>query len=220
MRPKSVNVKRAALQQYWHESGFTGIYLRATLRTLQFSTAIILLGLYGSELHHRSTLPNSPPLTNEIYALVVALLSVLTVAFHCFLTIKRVPYILWDFVMCVLYAALAGTFGGTYLAVSSREELAAEDRVGSLKGMKAGVAFDLLGLALWMLTFLQGSVWCCKARRFTRRTDVEEAPVERREGPAPMAERERFSSDERTLYAESMTKDDETSKVKGVKEIC
>lgn len=121
--------------------------------------------------------------------------------------------------MCVLYAALAGTFGGTYLAVSSREELAADDRVKSLEGMKAAVAFDLLGLALWLLTFLQGSVWCCKARRFTRRTDVEEAPVEKSEVP-PMAERERPSSDETTLYAESMTKDDVKDTEKGVKEMC
>ena len=75
--------------------------------------------------------------------------------------------------MCVSYAALAGTYGGTYLAVSSSESLAAEDRVKSLEGMKAAVAFDLLELVLWLLTFLQGRIWCCKARRFTRRTDVE-----------------------------------------------
>lgn len=219
MRPKSVNVKRAALQQYWHETGFTGIYLRATLRTLQFCSAIIIIGLYGSELHHRSTLTGYAPLTNEIFALVVGLLSVFTVGLHCFLTIKRVPYIIWDFVMCVLYAALAGTFGGTYLVVGSREDLAAEDRVRSLEGMKAAVAFDLLGLALWLLTFLQASVWCCKARRFTRRTDVEAAPVERND-VSTMAERQRPSSDETTLYAESMTKDDVKDPEKGVKEMC
>lgn len=117
--------------------------------------------------------------------------------------------------MCVLYAALAGTFGGTYLAVDSRESLADEDRVKSLEGMKAAVAFDLLGLVLWLLTFLQGSVWCCKARRFTRRTDVEVGEMDRRDVPA-MAERERPSLDETTLYAESMEKNNE----KGVKEMC
>jgi hypothetical protein len=218
-RTKPVNPKRAALQQYWHETGFTGIYLRATLRTLQFCSAIIIIGIYGSELHYRNNLTGYAPPTNEIFALVVGLLSVITVGLHCFLTIKRVPYIVWDFVMCVLYAALAGTFGGTYLVVGSREELAEEDRVKSLEGMKAAVAFDLLGLALWLLTFLQGSVWCCQARRFTRRTDVEVALPERNDVPT-MAERERPSEDERTLYAESMTKDDEKSTEKGVKEMC
>ena len=218
MHSKPVNLKRAALQQYWHETGFTGIYLRAALRTLQFCSAIIIIGIYGSELHYRSNHTDTS-ITNEIYALVVGLLSVFTVGLHCFLTIKRVPYIVWDFVMCVLYAALAGTFGGTYLAVGSSEGLAAEDRVKSLEGMKAAVAFDLLGLVLWLLTFLQGSVWCCKARRFTRRTDVEIGSTERNDVP-PMTERERPSSDETTLYAESMTKDDEKDTEKGVKEIC
>ena len=219
MPSKAPSPKRAALSQYWHETGFTGIYLRAALRTLQFCSAIIIIGIYGSELHHRSNHAASTPITNEIYALVVGLLSVFTVGLHCFLTIKRVPYIVWDFVMCVLYAALAGTFGGTYLVVGSREELAAEDRVKSLEGMKAAVAFDLLGLVLWLLTFLQGSVWCCKARRFTRRTDVEVGAPERSDVP-PMAERERPSSDETTLYAGSMTKDNEKDTEKAVKEIC
>ena len=123
--------------------------------------------------------------------------------------------------MCVLYAALAGTFAGTYLAVSSREGLAEEDVVKSLEAMKAGVAFDLLGLVLWFFTFLQGSVWCCKARRFTRRTDVEVGPVERRDG-STMAERERPrpSSDERTLYAESMVNGGGKGIEKDVKEMC
>lgn len=196
--PSAISPRRAALQQYWHESGLTGIYCRATLRTLQFSTAIIIIGLYGSELHYRSK-HSDTAITNEIYALVVGLLSVLTIGLHCFLTIKRVPYIIWDFVMCVLYAALAGTFGGTYL-VGSNKDLLPEDRVRSLDGMKAAIAFDILGLVLWLFTFLQGSIWCCKARRFTRRTDVEETSTEVGVSP-PDTENERVSSDETTLYA-------------------
>lgn len=215
MRSKAssaINPKRAALQQYWHEDGFTGIYLRAALRTMQFASAIIIIGIYGSELHYRSK-SSATPNTNEIFALVVALLSVFTVGLHCFLTIKRVPWIIWDFVMCVLYAALAGTFGTTYLV--GRNDLAPEDDVKSLAGMKAGIAFDLLGLFLWFFTFMQGSIWCCKARRFTRRTDVEVAPTEPNEVHR-MAEHERPSSSQTTLYAESMHKGNE----KGVKEIC
>jgi hypothetical protein len=195
--PSPTNPKRAALQQYWHESGFTGIYLRAALRTMQFASAIIIVGIYGSELHYRSK-SSDTPITNEIFALVVGLLSVFTVGLHCFLTVKRVPWILWDFVMCILYAALAGTFGGTYLV--GVDELLPEDRVRSLEGMKAAFAFDLL---------------CCKARRFTRRTDVEEASTEPSAAPA-MAEHGRPSSSEETLYAGSMTKYNE----KVTKEVC
>jgi hypothetical protein len=179
---------------------------------MQFASAIIIVGIYGSELHYRSK-SSDTPITNEIFALVVGLLSVFTVGLHCFLTVKRVPWILWDFVMCVLYAALAGTFGGTYLV--GVDELLPEDRVRSLEGMKAAFAFDLLGLVLWLFTFLQGSVWCCKARRFTRRTDVEEASTEPSAAPT-MAEHGRPSSSEGTLYAGSMTKYNE----KVTKEVC
>lgn len=204
MRPSVPNPKRLALQQYWHEEGSTGIYARATLRTLQFSSAILIIGLYGSELNYRSN-QSDTPITNEIYALIVGLLSVITVGLHCFLTVKRVPFIVWDFVVCVLYAALAGTYGTTYL-VGGADELEAMDRVRSLDGMKAAVAFDLLGMVLWLLTFLQGSVWCCRARRFTRQTDVEEM-VDAPSTPeieSWAAKRERSSSDEVTLYAESL----------------
>ena len=75
MPSKAPNPKRAALQQYWHETGFTGIYLRAALRTLQFSSAIIFIGIYGSKLHYRSNHADTP-ITKEVYALVVGLLSV------------------------------------------------------------------------------------------------------------------------------------------------
>lgn len=105
--------------------------------------------------------------------------------------------------MCVLYAALAGTFAGTYL-VGSSKDLLPEDCVRSLEGMKAAIAFDLLGLVLWLFTFLQGSIWCCKARRFTRRTDVEE-PSNEAGVVQPSKEDERASSDETTLYAGSAT---------------
>jgi hypothetical protein len=210
----TTNPNRASSQQYWHSTSFTSLYLRTTLRTLQFACAIIILGLYGSECHYRNAFTDTP-ITNEIYALVVGLLSVITVGIYCFLTVKRVQYVLWDFVLCVLYAALAGTFGGTYLVVGGEEELLAEDRVRSLRGMKAAVIFDLIGLVLWLVTFLQGSIWCCKARRFTRRTDVESATIEANVIPQ-MLERERRTSTQTTLCAESFIENDE----KGVKEIC
>ena len=212
MRSKSqkvANQKREALQQYWHEGGSTGIYARATLRTLQFSSAIIAIGIYGSSLHQRSQASN--PITNEIYALVVGLLSVFTLGVHCLFTIKRVPFVLWDFVVCVLWAALAGVYGTIYLASG---DLAQEDRVKSLDAMKVGVAFDLLSMVFWLLSSLQGCVWCCRARRFTRKTDVAEmGEVKAASRPeetyassfAPAYSR--ASSDESTLYAGSIAQE-------------
>jgi hypothetical protein len=203
--PKVVNPKREALQQYWHEGGSTGIYARATLRTLQFSSAIIAIGIYGASLHQRNQASN--PITNEIYALVVGLLSVFTLGFHCLFTIKRVPFVLWDFAVCVLWAALAGVYGTIYLRGG---DLAQEDRVESLDAMKAGVAFDLLSMVFWLLSSLQGCVWCCRARRFTRKTDVvlmEAGSTDEAYGRSFAPVDNRASSDETTLYASSIAQE-------------
>ena len=167
--PSATNLKRAAQQQYWHESGFTGIYTRATLRTLQFFSSIILLGIYGSDL---SVFPSTSLVssTNWIFAIVVAVLSALTCVLHCFLTIKRVAWIFWDFVLAVLFAALAGSFGTTYLGTVNEEDRRA---TASVSKMRAGVAFALLGMVLWFATWILGLGWCCAARRITRKTDVD-----------------------------------------------
>ena len=211
------NPKREALQQYWHEGGSTGIYARATLRTLQFCSAIITIGIYGSSLHQRSQASN--PITNEIYALVVGLLSVFTLGFHCLFTIKRVPFVLWDFAICVLWAALAGVYGTIYLRGG---DLAQEDRVGSLDAMKVGVAFDLLSMVLWLLSSLQGCVWCCRARRFTRKTDVaaemgevEASPSDETYARSFAPGDSRASSDESTLYAGSIAQEKENKLCEG-----
>jgi hypothetical protein len=208
-----INPKREALQQYWHEGGSTGIYARATLRTLQFCSAIITIGIYGSSLHQRSAASN--PITNEIYALVVGLLSVLTLGFHCLFTIKRVPFVLWDFVICVLWAALAGVYGTIYLKGG---DLAQEDRVRSLDAMKASVAFDLLSMVFWLLSSLQGCIWCCRARRFTRKTDVAAEMGEVEASPSNETYGRRFApgdsracSDETTLYAGSIAQEKDGS---------
>lgn len=190
MAPKTPSPKRLALQQYWNSTGTTGIIARATLRTAQFTAAVIVLGLYASSMHNLRENHPTTPITNEIFALVVSTLSVLTVALHCFLTVKRVPYILWDFVMCVLWAALAGTFGSIYLG----GDVLGEDEGRDVPAMKAAIVFDLCGLVLWLLTFLQGSVWCCRARRFTRRTDVP-AEEEEREVDVEAGRKEVVESD-------------------------
>lgn len=162
-------ITRSAKSQYWHESGITGVVARATLRTCQFVSAIITLGICSADLAHRKNHPGFIS-TNHIFAIVVSVLSVLTCGYHCFVTVKRVAWVLWDFVLCVLWAACAGTFGTIYLDGES-------DHVGedvdnrSVESMKVAVAFALLSMVLWLLTFLQGSIWCCSARRLTRRND-------------------------------------------------
>lgn len=68
----------------------------------------------------------------------------------------------------MLYAALSGTFGTTYFgAVEDADRRVTQ----SVQAMRAGVAFALMGITLWLVTWIQGISWCCSARRITRRTD-------------------------------------------------
>lgn len=164
--PSLPNPKRAAIAQYWHCTGFTGTIARATLRTLRFITSMVLLGIYGSDLSHfPSSTTSSRGRTHWIFAIVVAVLSAITCTLHCFLTIKRLGWIFWDLVLCVLHAALAGVFGTAYLgAVGERDKSVTQ----SVPAMRAGAAFALIGMTLWLITYIQGVSWCCSARRITR----------------------------------------------------
>jgi hypothetical protein len=93
-------------------------------------------------------------------------------------------------------------------------DLAQEDRVGLLDAMKAGVTFDLLSMVFWLLSSLQGCVWCCRTRRFTRKTDVaaemgevEASPSDETYARSFAPGDSRASSDESTLYAGSIAQE-------------
>ena len=38
--------------------------------------------------------------------------------------------------------------------------------------MKAAAWLDCLNMILWIVTWILGTVWCCTAKRSTRRTDI------------------------------------------------
>ncbi|KXL42045.1 MAG: hypothetical protein FE78DRAFT_155304 [Acidomyces sp. 'richmondensis'] len=163
--------RRAAIQQYWHEQGFTGIFARAAFRICQFTTAMVAASIYGACLAHKDI---HMPSTNWIYAEVVSTLSILTCAFHCFLTVKSVAWVLWDLVLSILWAACAGVFGTTYLTIPAETSKGYSD-VGLVPSMKAAFVFDLISMSLWLMTFVQGITWCCHTHRLIRRVDKSQA---------------------------------------------
>ena len=77
------------------------VIVRAALRTLQLVFAVVVAALYGVDLQGATQDSTSPP-ASWIYAEVAAALSILTCAAHCFFTVKRVAWVMWDFVLCVL----------------------------------------------------------------------------------------------------------------------
>ncbi|KAI7285058.1 hypothetical protein KC343_g3584 [Hortaea werneckii] len=161
---------RSTVGHYWHETGFTGVIARACLRVLQFIFAIVIAGIYGADLKRASNQHKSAQ-TEWVYAEVAAGLTILTCIIHCFVTIKRVFWVFWDFILCVLWAAQFGVFASIYLQMptdaESRETYYA---TASVSRMKATVWVDLINMLLWFTTFVQGITWCCVARRITRKT--------------------------------------------------
>lgn len=147
--------------------GTTTSILLTTLRALQLITALIILGINSSEIAHYNQTPNtdkdrtSTPSADEIYALVVALLSLSTLALHFFYTRKWTPYISipWDFAMSVLWAALAGRCGTMFLGHAEQED------VRSVQAMRAAVAFELIGVVVWLGAFALRCVVCCREGR-------------------------------------------------------
>ncbi|KAI6881445.1 hypothetical protein KC363_g1241 [Hortaea werneckii] len=161
---------RSTVDHYWHETGFTGVIARACLRVLQFIFAITIAGIYGADLKRVSNQQESAQ-TEWVYAEVAAGLTILTCIVHCFVTIKRVFWVFWDFILCVLWAAQFGVFASIYLDMPTDAE-ARETyyATGSVSRMKATVWVDLINMLLWFTTFVQGISWCCVARRITRKT--------------------------------------------------
>ncbi|KAG4428438.1 hypothetical protein IFR05_016076 [Cadophora sp. M221] len=166
------------MDQYWHKSGIYGILSRATLRTLQFIFAITIMGIYGPDLTH-STSTHTSANSEWIFAEVAACLSALTCITHCFVTVTRVAWCLWDWVLCVLWMAQVGVFGSIYLKGGKGEKYGGATT--SEERMRAGVWIGLVNLVLWLLTAVLGVTWCCRARRFTRRGKALKAGVRDKE---------------------------------------
>jgi hypothetical protein len=156
--------------KYWTKGGLTGIFVRAGLRTLQFVLAVIVAGLYGADLGY-STAHHAHGATNWIYAEVVAGLSAITCIIHCLVTIRRVLWCLWDWVLMVLWAAQTGVFGVIYF--NHRKNLDNGEVTTSPMRMKIGAWINLINMLLWFATAILGLVWCCSTRRITRRMSIE-----------------------------------------------
>ena len=80
--------------QYWDKSGASSIFVRAGLRTSQFTFSIVTAALYGVDLASSSSRGTRAE-SAWVYAEVVAALSALTCVVHCFVTVKRVLWCIW-----------------------------------------------------------------------------------------------------------------------------
>ncbi|GME52955.1 uncharacterized protein ACHE_11032S [Neofusicoccum parvum] len=179
---------RSLLDQYWQATGLYGLVVRTALRTLQFGLAVAVAGLYGADLARNTATRTRAPV-DWVYACVVAALSAITCAVHCFVTVKRVAWCVWDFVLAVLWAAAFGVFARGYLAGRGDGEVVEATDLGR---MRAAVGIDCACMVLWFFTAVMGCAWCCRARRVTRKTD-KLVESENGEGDVEMGNMERGS---------------------------
>lgn len=154
-----------------HHSGTHGLTCTA-LRTLQFTLAITIAGLYGVDLAN-STKSNSPAHSEWIYAETAACLSAITSIVHCFAGATHVGWYTWDFVLFVLWMAQTGVFGNIYLSTNVRDDYI--KATSSMDRMKAGIWISLVCMILWLGTFILGMGRCIQARKGMRRADQASA---------------------------------------------
>lgn len=143
----------------WVFSGPYSLPVRVSLRILQLIFALTTIGIFGADLHSAS-----PP-TNYIYALVVGVLAFLTDIYHCLATGINVAWYFWDFILCVLWAALAGVAGQLLFANDGSVPESQKLHGPRQDRMLGGLGIALLNMLLWLLSAVHGCMWWFSARR-------------------------------------------------------
>ncbi|KAF3345483.1 PWWP domain-containing protein2 [Verticillium dahliae VDG2] len=171
---------------YWHKGGAGGLIARTILRTLQFLLALVIAILYGID-----TRDDPSTCTSQwIFAIVAAVLSMVTVVLHLFITVTRYGWCVWDWVVAVFWAAITGVFGTLYLAGQYKQE-----GLPPASGrMKVAVWLNLVNMLLWIVTGLLSTIWCCGTRKMRRRIEQDHAKLEQGQLGADGVELERRST--------------------------
>lgn len=157
--------------------------LNLVLRSLQLIVALVVIGLYGVDLHraqreekysdgkwvHSST-PLSIPseftrltLIVQVYAVVVGSMAAVSALVFglmgIFMQYRTVALLFaWDWIMMILWAALSGVFGSMYLNEKVEMEY-------GIHRMKVAVGFDLTGMVLWFISAVFGTWFFFAERR-------------------------------------------------------
>ncbi|TIC96897.1 hypothetical protein CH35J_007671 [Colletotrichum higginsianum] len=166
------------MRDYWELSGPFGLAVRAAVRIFQFIFAIVTIGLYAASLASWDYSTNVSR-TNWIFALVPAVLSALTCAYHVFATVTHAAWSVWDFGLAVIWAALCGVSSTTLVRGDDGNFVTGDVRTR----LAAGAWIAGVSMILWLLSAIHGCAYCCASRKWTRTTkqdrdkdDMEELP--------------------------------------------
>ncbi|KAI0201844.1 hypothetical protein F4808DRAFT_424019 [Astrocystis sublimbata] len=143
--------------------------LFSALHFAQFILAIVVIGLYGTDVD-RARKAHVYSDGKWVYGIVVGSLSAVTVLFYSVPSIIRFAFVpAWSAVLFILWIALFGIFGSMFI-----HERAAGN--GDIQRMKNAVWIDLTNALLWLIHTVSGAAywWLHRERnsRFTGRARV------------------------------------------------
>lgn len=134
------------------------------LRCIQTLFSLTTLVLYATAL---SKHPQDP--SAYIYAVTCSTITLLTLALYCIPKFPTRTLFLWDFVLAVLWAALAGVFGMVYLQGQTPEK--EDEWLVDRTSMRGAVACELVVMVCWVLTAGWACTGYCRAALALRRLE-------------------------------------------------
>ncbi|KAI1755819.1 hypothetical protein F4782DRAFT_487176 [Xylaria castorea] len=134
------------------------------LHFAQFILAIVVIGLYGTDLD-RARKAHVYADGKWVYAIVVASLSAVTAILYLFPFFLRFAVVpIWSFVLFTLWIVLFGIFGSLYIHENPEGN-------GDIQRMKNAVWVDLTNALLWFIgTVSGGAYWWLHRERNSRFT--------------------------------------------------
>ncbi|KAH8147679.1 uncharacterized protein LAJ45_08143 [Morchella importuna] len=139
-----------------HPLGLPGLIAHTALRALQLLIALVITGIYGRDLHRASQVHESAD-SRWVYAMVVAALTILTTLIFLVPAVRCARFWPADGALFFLWMVLFAVFGKLYLGEDCEGS-------GACGRMKTAVWFDLVGMLLWLATFVGGAFLFWKER--------------------------------------------------------
>lgn len=131
--------------------GVVGALIRLVLRFFQFILAITVIGLYAVDLRKADKMDKYTD-GKWVYAVVVGVLSVITVLVYAIPFIKSHWAFGWDWLLFILWTALFGIFGSLWIKEKPTPEQHSHTR------MKNAVWVDLVNMLLWLVTAVYSTI--------------------------------------------------------------
>ncbi|KAI9780558.1 MAG: hypothetical protein M1839_006676 [Geoglossum umbratile] len=136
---------------------------RAILRLLQFTLALAVCGLYGTDIQNASHHDKGAD-PKWLYAVVVGGLSVVTSLIYGVPIVKSYIFFAWDAILFILWIAVFGIFGKMYIHENPEGN-------SGVQRMKNSVWVDLINVFLWLISAVYGAVLFFKGRsRYSQHT--------------------------------------------------